>query len=64
MKMKVAVTFKGSNYLVWSRMVKTAVGARVCGSISQLVKLQGRLLKRVTQRAPRRVLWRSGNKKT
>ncbi|KAL0744719.1 hypothetical protein Bca101_101224 [Brassica carinata] len=26
MRMKVAVTFKGSNYLVWSRMVKTAVG--------------------------------------
>ncbi|KAL0641356.1 hypothetical protein Bca4012_102542 [Brassica carinata] len=25
--MKVAVTFKGSNYLVWSRMVKTAVGS-------------------------------------
>ena len=28
MKMKVAVTFKGSNYLVWSRMVKTAVGSK------------------------------------
>ncbi|KAL0642046.1 hypothetical protein Bca4012_102994 [Brassica carinata] len=27
-KMKVAVTFKGSNYLVWSRMVKTAVGSK------------------------------------
>ncbi|KAL0641872.1 hypothetical protein Bca4012_102526 [Brassica carinata] len=26
--MKVAVTFKGSNYLVWSRMVKTAVGSK------------------------------------
>ncbi|KAG5374008.1 hypothetical protein IGI04_042678 [Brassica rapa subsp. trilocularis] len=28
MRMKVAVTFKGSNYLVWSRMVKTAVGSK------------------------------------
>uniref|UniRef100_A0A0D3CFG4 Uncharacterized protein n=1 Tax=Brassica oleracea var. oleracea TaxID=109376 RepID=A0A0D3CFG4_BRAOL len=28
MKMKVAVTFKGSNYLVWSRMVKNAVGSK------------------------------------
>ncbi|WZY99326.1 hypothetical protein YC2023_071655 [Brassica napus] len=28
MKMKVAVTFKGTNYLVWSRMVKTAVGSK------------------------------------
>ncbi|WZZ78411.1 hypothetical protein YC2023_098983 [Brassica napus] len=28
LKMKVAVTFKGSNYLVWSRMVKTAVGSK------------------------------------
>jgi len=28
MRMKVAVTFKGSNYLVWSRMVKTAVGGK------------------------------------
>ncbi|CAG7909613.1 unnamed protein product [Brassica rapa] len=28
MKMKVAVTFKGSNYLVWSRMVKTAVESK------------------------------------
>ncbi|KAG5374434.1 hypothetical protein IGI04_042224, partial [Brassica rapa subsp. trilocularis] len=27
-RMKVAVTFKGSNYLVWSRMVKTAVGSK------------------------------------
>ena len=27
-KMKVAVTFKVSNYLVWSRMVKTAVGSK------------------------------------
>ncbi|KAF2604634.1 hypothetical protein F2Q70_00026371 [Brassica cretica] len=28
MEMKVVVTFKGSNYLVWSRMVKTAVGSK------------------------------------
>ncbi|KAF3588851.1 hypothetical protein F2Q69_00029100 [Brassica cretica] len=28
MKMKVAVTFKGSNYLVWSWMVKNAVGSK------------------------------------
>ncbi|KAG5373893.1 hypothetical protein IGI04_042786 [Brassica rapa subsp. trilocularis] len=28
MKMKVAVVFKGNNYLVWSRMVKTAVGSK------------------------------------
>ena len=28
MRMKVAVTFKGNNYLVWSRMVKTAVGSK------------------------------------
>ena len=28
MRMKVAVTFKGNNYLVWSRMVKTAVGRK------------------------------------
>ncbi|KAL0641477.1 hypothetical protein Bca4012_103059 [Brassica carinata] len=27
-KMKVAMTFKGSNYLVWSRMVKTSVGSK------------------------------------
>ena len=28
MKMKVVVTFKGSNYLVWSRMVKTHVESK------------------------------------
>jgi len=28
MHMKVAVTFKGSNYLVWSRMVRTTVGSK------------------------------------
>ena len=28
MKMKVAVVFKGNNYLVWSRMVRTAVGSK------------------------------------
>ena len=28
MKMKVVVVFKGNNYLVWSRMVKTAVGSK------------------------------------
>ncbi|KAG5374238.1 hypothetical protein IGI04_042457, partial [Brassica rapa subsp. trilocularis] len=28
MKMKVAVVFMGNNYLVWSRMVKTAVGSK------------------------------------
>ncbi|KAG5374162.1 hypothetical protein IGI04_042527 [Brassica rapa subsp. trilocularis] len=32
MRMKVAVTFKGSNYLVWSRMVKTAVGSKGASS--------------------------------
>ncbi|KAL0641351.1 hypothetical protein Bca4012_102606 [Brassica carinata] len=28
MKMKVAITFKGSNYLVWSRLVKTTIGSK------------------------------------
>ncbi|KAF2618356.1 hypothetical protein F2Q68_00041876 [Brassica cretica] len=28
MNMKVAVTFKGSNYLLWSRMVRTTVGSK------------------------------------
>ncbi|KAL0642202.1 hypothetical protein Bca4012_102410 [Brassica carinata] len=28
MKMKVDVTFKGNNYLVWSRMVRTAIGSK------------------------------------
>ncbi|KAF2618357.1 hypothetical protein F2Q68_00041877 [Brassica cretica] len=28
MNMKVAVTFKGSNYLVWSRMVRNTVGSK------------------------------------
>ena len=28
MKMKVAITFKGNNYLVWSRLVKTTVGSK------------------------------------
>ena len=26
--MKLSVTFKGNNYLVWSRMVRTAVGSK------------------------------------
>ena len=26
--MKVAITFKGSNYLVWSRLVKTTIGSK------------------------------------
>ncbi|WZZ27559.1 hypothetical protein YC2023_010960 [Brassica napus] len=28
MKMKVAITFKGSNYLVWSRLVKITIGSK------------------------------------
>ena len=28
MNMKVAVIFKGTNYLVWSRMVRTTVGSK------------------------------------
>nr|VDC87129.1 unnamed protein product [Brassica oleracea] len=28
MNMKVAVCFKGTNYLVWSRMVRTTVGSK------------------------------------
>ncbi|KAL0864650.1 hypothetical protein Bca101_043768 [Brassica carinata] len=28
MNMKVTVTFKGNNYLVWSRMVRTVVGSK------------------------------------
>ncbi|KAG5374141.1 hypothetical protein IGI04_042541, partial [Brassica rapa subsp. trilocularis] len=40
MKMKVAVTFKGTNYLVWSRMVKTAVGSKSLRSeMDALIKM-------------------------
>ncbi|KAL0723142.1 hypothetical protein Bca4012_037741 [Brassica carinata] len=39
MKMRVAVTFKGNNYLVWSRMMKTAVGSR--GLWSHITKGEG-----------------------
>ncbi|KAG5373987.1 hypothetical protein IGI04_042697, partial [Brassica rapa subsp. trilocularis] len=41
MRMKVAVTFKGSNYLVWSRLVKTAVGSKDLDALFKMLKENG-----------------------
>ena len=51
MKMKVDVTFKGSNYLVWSRMVKTDVESKLWKHITS-----GEAPKLITQEGDKEIV--------